>query len=209
MTPRLLPDGAAAPASSPAPAADSVSGFQAQLVRAARDRAGAWDAVADVLCPPDERTTERLRSGEIGDSWRLAARWLEADAELFVTDLIALDAYVRAARRRRPEDDLVALRQDFEQLVAPAGDLADPARAVADLCRREAAAWEAGDSPGARELRTSERELLEASLVPVLPDVGRRLAAEARATVWRTLGRLVLAVLSVESGTDYRSEVSS
>ncbi|GAA4416777.1 hypothetical protein GCM10023169_12070 [Georgenia halophila] len=186
---------------------DTAAGFQAQLVQAARDRAGSWDAVADVLSPPDESTTERLRSGATATAWRLAARWLEADAELFTTDLMSLDVYARAARRRRAEDDLDALRADHLQLVAPAGDLVTPARDVADLCRQEAEAWATGDAPGARSLRAREREHLTERLVPVLPGVGRLLANEASATVLRTVGRLVLAVLSVESGTDYHREV--
>src|SRR5690606_41006757 len=70
---------------------DTVSGFQAQLVQAARDRAGSWDAAAEVLAAPAERTVERLRSGEIATAWRLAARWLEADAGLFTAYLMSLD----------------------------------------------------------------------------------------------------------------------
>ncbi len=185
---------------------DTVSGFQAQLVQAARDRAGSWDAAAEVLAAPAERTVERLRSGEIATAWRLAARWLEADADLFTADLMSLDVYARAARRRDPADDLSALRADHTAHLAPAGDLADAARQVAELCRREADAWAAGDAPAARGLRADERTHLDEHLVPALPDAAASLAAHAETRVGRTLGRLLLAILSVETGTDYTRE---
>lgn len=188
-------------------AEDSVAGFRAQVAQAARDRAGSWDAVAEVLAPPDEELVERLRSGELATVWRLGARWLGADAELFTRDLMSLDVYARGSRRRTAADDLAALRADHERLVAPEGDLAAPAREVAEMCRQEAAAWASGDMAGGRALRAEERRRIEDGLVPGLPNVGARLALEADARVSRTLGRLVLAVLSVESGKDYQRAV--
>jgi hypothetical protein len=182
---------------------DTVAGFRAQVAQAARDRAGSWDAVAEVLTPPDEGFTERLRAGELATVWRLGARWLGADAELFTRDLMSLDVYARGSRRRGADDDLAALQADHERLVAPEGDLAAPAREIARTCREEAAAWTSGDMASGRALRAEERRRIEESLVPGLPNVGARLALDAEARVCRTLGRLVLAVLSVESGKDY------
>lgn len=184
-------------------AEDTAAGFRAQVAQAARDRAGSWDAVADVLAGPGPELVERLRAGELATVWRLGARWLGADAELFTRDLMSLDVYARGSRRRSAEDDLAALRADHDRLVAPAGDLATPVRRVADTCREESDAWAAGDMAAGREIRARERTLIEDTLLPGLPDVGGRLAQEAEARVSRTLGRLVLAVLSVESGRDY------
>ncbi|PFG40661.1 hypothetical protein ATJ97_3193 [Georgenia soli] len=188
-------------------AEDSVAGFRAQVAQAARDRAGSWDAVAEVLARPDEGFVERLRAGEPATVWRLGARWLGADAELLTRDLMSLDVYARGSRRRAPADDLAALRADHDRLVAPEGDLTAPVREVAEMCRQEAAAWASGDMAGGRALRAEERRRIEERLVPGLPNVGARLALEAEARVSRTLGRLVLAVLSVESGKDYQRAV--
>lgn len=186
---------------------DTAAGFRAQVAQAARDRAGSWDAVADVLAAPDERLVERLREGGLATVWRLGARWLGADAELFTRDLMSLDVYARGSRRRYAADDLTGLRADHERLVAPEGDLVTPVRRVAEACREEAEAWASGDMARGRALRAEERRLIEDGLVPGLANVGGRLALEAGARVWRTVGRLVLAVLSVESGKDYRRAV--
>lgn len=188
-------------------AEDTVAGFRAQVAQAARDRAGSWDAVADVLAVPGAELVERLRAGELATLWRLGARWLGADAELFTRDLMSLDVYARGSRRRSVEDDLAALRADHDRLVAGEGDLVTPVRRVAEACREEADAWASGDMAAGRALRATERTLIEDSLVPGLADVGGRLAQEAEARVWRTLGRVVLAVLSVESGRDYQRAV--
>lgn len=184
-------------------AEDTAAGFRAQVAQAARDRAGSWDAVADVLAAPGPELVERLRAGELATVWRLGARWLGADAELFTRDLMSLDVYARGSRRRSADDDLAALRADHDRLVAAEGDLVTPVRRVADLCREEADAWAAGDMAAGRAVRARERTLIEDTLVPGLPNAGGRLAQEAEARVSRTLGRLVLAVLSVESGRDY------
>jgi hypothetical protein len=188
-------------------AEDTAAGFRAQVAQAARDRAGSWDAVAEVLAAPDAAFVERLRTGELATVWRLGARWLGADAELFTRDLMSLDVYARGSRRRSPADDLAALREDHERFVAGEGDLVTPVRRVADACRQEADAWAVGDMAGGRGLRAQERTLIDDALVPALPNVGGRLAQEAGARVSRTLGRLVLAVLSVESGKDYQRAV--
>jgi hypothetical protein len=184
-------------------AEDTAAGFRAQVAQAARDRAGSWDAVAAVLAAPGPELVERLRAGELATVWRLGARWLGADAELFTRDLMSLDVYARGSRRRSAEDDLAALRADHDRLVAAEGDLVTPVRHVADTCREEADAWVAGDMAAGRAVRARERTLIEDTLVPGLANAGGRLAQEAEARVSRTLGRLVLAVLSVESGRDY------
>ncbi|MCK6212668.1 hypothetical protein KZX45_19190 [Georgenia sp. EYE_87] len=184
-------------------AEDTAAGFRAQVAQAARDRAGSWDAVADVLAAPGPELVERLRAGELATVWRLGARWLGADAELFTRDLMSLDVYARGSRRRSADDDLAALRADHDRSVAAEGDLVSPVRRVADLCREEADAWAAGDMAAGRAVRARERTLIEDTLVPGLPNAGGRLAQEAEARVSSTLGRLVLAVLSVESGRDY------
>lgn len=186
---------------------DSVAGFGAQVALASRDRAASWDAVADVLAPPDARLAGRLRAGELTDAWRAGARWLGADAELFHGDLLKMDVYARGAGRRSPEADLAALAADHEALVGADTAVVAHVRDVAALCREEADAWAAGDFPRGKALRVQERDLIGEHLEPLLPAVGGRLAAEGSSGVVRTIGRLVLAVLSVESGKDYQRAV--
>ena len=190
----------------PQPADDSVSAFTAQVAQASRDRAGSWDAVADVLTM-DEDAVTRLRAGEQAEAWRAGARWLGDDAQMFTGDLLSLDVYARGAARRDLAEDVAALAADHGALVAPDAAVVAHVRRVADLCREEAEAWARGDLPGGKALRAREREVIDEHLVPVLPGLGGRLAREASARIWRTLGRVLLAVLSVESGKDYQRAV--
>ncbi|UNX54009.1 hypothetical protein MF406_13750 [Georgenia sp. TF02-10] len=207
------------------------AGFAAQIAQAARDRAASWAAVAEVLEGPGERLAEALRSGALAAAWRDAAGWVGDDAELFLADLMTLDTYARGSRRRTLADDVAALRAgcpaDLFGAAGPGGagglagaagpggaaaptaaaHLAPHARHLADLCRAEADAWASGDVGRGRQLRAEEQDVITASLAARLPAVGRRLAQESSAQVWRALGRLVLAVLSVESGEDYHRAV--
>lgn len=52
-------------------------------------------------------------------------------------------------------------------------------------------------------MRARQHALIEARLAPVMHALGWRLVTSAQANIWRTLGRLLLAYLSVESGRDY------
>ncbi|WP_127131782.1 hypothetical protein [Georgenia sp. SYP-B2076] len=202
--PGAQPAGAWEPA--PGPVDDSVSAFTAQVAQASRDRAGSWDAVAEVLTM-DEEAVARLRAGDQAALWRAGARWLGDDAQIFVGDLLNLDVYARGAERRGLDADVAALARDHATLVAPDAAVVEHVRRVADLCREEADAWARGDLAGGKALRAREREVIDAHLVPVLPALGGRLAQGAEAKISRTLGRLVLAVLSVESGKDYQRAV--
>ncbi|MFD1507398.1 hypothetical protein FE374_13615 [Georgenia yuyongxinii] len=190
----------------PAPADETVGAFARQVAQAAGDRAEAWAAVGQVLTM-DEAAITALRDGGPSAAWRAGARWLGDDAGMFWADLITLDAFARGAGRRQPAADAASLGRDHAAIVAPALDVVAYVREVADLCRQEAAAWGAGDMAKGKALRVREREVIDAELVPVLPELGSRLAREAQVKVWQTLGRLVLAWLSVESGKDYQRAV--
>ena len=153
------------------PSEDTVGGYLEQVAQAARDRAGAWDAVADVL-EGGAHAAERLRDGSVAAAWRASSRWLGDDAELFVADLYNLDVYERGAARRSLEDDVAALGADHAALVAPDAAVVAHVREVAEACRAEAEAWAAGDTAAGKSLRLREQELIESHLVPVLPDLG-------------------------------------
>lgn len=182
----------------------TVGDFQTQLAAAAEDRAASWAAVADVLGVPDAARTERLRSGEQAAAWLRHCRWLGPDADFLAAPATTLEAYARASRRRDPDADLAALATDHARHVGPAGAvIAGHAAAVAALCRVEAAAWAAGDMAAGRTARAEERAVIDAEVVPPLVPIAVALVGQAEGHVWRTIGRALLAVLSVETGTDH------
>jgi len=178
--------------------------FAARVARVATERSAAWAAFADILETPDERTSARLRSGEFTALWRAGVSWVGADTEMFVGALMSLDVYARGARRRSAAADLTALEADQSVLVAPHRAGLAPLREVARLCAAEAEAWAAGDVARGRDLRARQHALVVAELVPTLPELGQQLNASAVADVWRVLGRLLVAFISIETGQDYQ-----
>lgn len=205
MTAQRTPPAAAPPALLP-PA------FLAQVAQTATGRGAAWDAVADVLSPPDAALVERLRSGALTTIWREGSRWLGDDTHMLTAELMSLDVYARGAVRRDPATDLTDLRAGHEAHVADQRSLVPAVRELADLCRAEGAAWADGRVDHAKALRASQHEFVENHLVTAangagLPDVAGRLACEADANVWRLLGRLMLAILTAETGKDFQRAV--
>lgn len=185
----------------------TVGDFQLQLASAAGDRAATWDAVADVLDLPDLARTERLRAGEHAEVWLRHCRWLGPDSDVLAAPVTTLQAYARSSRRRDAADDLAALDREHAAHLGGAGaGLAAHARAVAASCRTEAELWTAGEMAAGKAERARQREIIDAELVPGVVPAAAALVREAEARVWRTLGRVLLAVLSVETGTDHRVE---
>ncbi|MDM8083526.1 hypothetical protein QUV83_01935 [Cellulomonas cellasea] len=182
-------------------------GFTAQVALVALQRAAAWDALADVLDEPTPELVERLRSGELVETWRTGVAWLGADATTVGSPLLSLDVFVRGAARRTAEDDLAMLMAEHPQLVGPDLPAVRRLHDVAELCRDESRAWAEGDLETGKALRAGQRVFLDEHLVDVLPEVGRRLVQDSRRELWRALGRLLLAFLSAESGRDYQRSV--
>lgn len=183
------------------------STFLAKVSQTATDRAHAWDAVADVLSPPDAALVERLRSGALVQVWREGSSWLGDDTHMLTAELMSLDVYSRGAARRDPHDDLADLRIGYDALVAPSAHLVDGLRAVAALCREEAQAWTDGRVEEAKALRAGQQDLITERLSSELPDLAGRLVREGEANVWRLVGRLMLAILSTETGRDFQRSV--
>ena len=194
-----------APPAVPLPDSDAAPGaFAARVAQVAAERSGAWTAFADILATPDAATATRLRSGELTALWRAGVSWIGTDVEMFTGALMSLDVYARGAQRRSLDSDLAALALDHTVLVASHSTELHHLREVAQACDREAAAWTAGDVSLGRELRAHQHALVVSALVPVLPELGETLSASARAHVWRALGRLLLAFVSIETGQDYQ-----
>lgn len=183
------------------------AGFLAKVSQTATDRAQAWDAVADVLSPPDVRLVERLRSGELVQVWRQGSSWLGDDTHMLTAELMSLDVYARGAARREASDDLADLRSGYLALVGESDEAVGELRDVAALCREEAQAWATGQVEAAKALRVAQQELITGRLVGELPELAGRLVRESEANVWRLLGRLTLAILSAETGRDFQRAV--
>ena len=183
------------------------SDFLAKVSQTATDRARTWDAVADVLSPPDAALVERLRSGALAQVWREGSSWLGDDTHMLTAELMSLDVYSRGAVRRDAADDLTDLRTGYDTLVAPYAHLVAALRKVAALCRAEAQAWSAGGVDHAKTLRVEQQDLITDRLVAELPELAGRLVREGEANVWRLLGRLTLAILSTETGRDFQRAV--
>ena len=181
--------------------------FLAKVTETATHRALGWDAVADVLAPPDLALVERLRSGALTQTWRESTDWLGGDTHALTAELMSLEVYARGAARRAPADDLADLLAGYEALVARDAALAAPVRRLAELCRTEAVAWAVGNPVEAKAVRVGQQNYITECLVPGLPELGGRLALEAEAGVWRLLGRVILGLLSGDTGKDYQRAV--
>ena len=181
--------------------------FLGKVSQTATDRAHSWDAVADVLSPPDAALVERLRSGELVQVWRQGSSWLGDDTHMLTAELMSLDVYARGAARREAGDDLADLRTGYDTLVAPYAHLVAGLREVAALCREEAQAWSAGQVEHAKTLRVDQQDFILDRLATELPDLAGRLVREGEANVWRLVGRLTLAIVSAETGRDFQRAV--
>lgn len=182
-------------------------GFTAQVALVAQQRAAAWQGLTDVLAEPTPETVGRLRSGALVETWRAGVAWLGADATTLGSPLLSLDVWVRGAGRRTAQDDLATLTAEHHALVGADLPAIQQMTRVAELCREESRAWAEGDLEAGKALRAEQRTFLDAHLVGVLPEVGRRLVQDSRSELWRAVGRLLLAFLSAESGRDYQRSV--
>jgi len=181
--------------------------FAVQVARVAAERAAAWDALLDTLTAPAPAVVERLRSGELAETWRAGVRWLGQDSDMFTAALLTLDVYARGADRRSPDDDLTVLVAGRTAVVGPVADALEKARTVAALCRDEADAWSRGDVASGKDLRAQQHAFVEANLLGTLPELGARLVRESPAGIWRAIGQLLLAFLTAETGKDYQRAV--
>ena len=199
----------------PRTAADAMQQARTRIAASADARGEGWDALARLVEPPTAEVVAALRDGSIADVLRGATEWLGEDTGIVAGPLMSLDVYVRSAGRRTPEADLAALEDDRAAIDAGAGGLepgavaalARPMRELAVLCHHEARAWSDGDLDQGKDLRARQRELADERLVADLPPAAKALVEEGLANVTRTVGRLLLAFLSAETGKDYQRAV--
>lgn len=188
---------------------------RARIAASADARGEGWDALARLVEPPTIEVVTALRDGTLAGVLREATTWLGEDTAMVAAPLMSLDVYVRSAERRTPEADLASLVEDRAEIDVGAGGLpsgavaalALPMRELAVLCHHEARAWASGDMDLGKQLRAQQRVLADERLVPDLPPVAKVLVDEGLANLTRTVGRLLLAFLSAETGKDYQRAV--
>lgn len=181
--------------------------FLDQVSQVAADRAGAWQALAEVLDRPTPQVVDRLRSGALVELWRAGSRWLGDDSQMFTGALMSLDVYARGAARRDAAEDLRSYREEHATHI---GDGTDLSRRVTDLaatCREEADRWRAGDFGAGRDSRAQQHKTLEGGLAEELLAIGADAGRHASTHLWRTLGKVILALVTVETGRDYQRAV--
>lgn len=175
-----------------------------------RSRALLWHVLAAVMAEPTAEHVELLRSGELHDRLGRAITWLGPEAKRFTDATLALGMIARRADRTDPEEMRTDLAQQFGQFFGEGAPFAaerlvllDAAADLADSCRREALAWEAGDAELAKELRVQQAALIEGSLVDLIPEWAHQIDYVAKHPYVRMCARLSVSVLTVESGRDF------
>lgn len=184
-------------------------GFIEHVAQVARDRGAAWDALAEVVGEPTDAVVDRLRSGELVAQWRTGSAWHGEDSRVFTASLMSLDVYVRGAVRRDPAADACSYRAEHARLVTEPEALAARVIDLAERCRTEASVWASADLVGGREARAAQHALLAEGLAEELIAIGQAAAADAETHLWRTLGKVIIALVTVESGRDYSAVLGS
>lgn len=184
-------------------------GFVEHVAQVARERGAAWDALAEVLGEPRDAVVDRLRSGALVAQWRTGSAWHGEESRVFTASLMSLDVYVRGAARRDPADDARSYRAEQARLVSDPSGLAARVADLAERCRTEAEVWASGDLVGGREARAAQHALLADGLAERLIAIGSAAAERAETHLWRTLGKVVIALVTVESGRDYSAVLGS
>lgn len=170
--------------------------FAERISKIAQRRSRAWGWLGD-LWDCSDAFIDTVRDGSFGDNMREHFSSIGQEA-IAIGPLMSLDVYSRGSRRRDRESDLHVFRADHGEFVGKA-PLADIATMV-DLCKRESAAWAAGDIGGGRDARRAEFETLEGGLEQTLAELCQEIADNAETHVWRTLGRLIQVFLATETG---------
>lgn len=169
------------------------------MAEAASGRASLWRLSAEIAARPTEDFVGRLRDGRIIDEVRSSTRWLGADNP-FEELLGALRAFVNRSARYSAEDDLDALRTEWERL-ALGRDVPRVCARAAGRAEEESSAWRAGDHVAAKEHRLEQFRDMEMRL-EALSRWCARADAETQVLVVRVLVRLVAAHVTVEGGRD-------
>lgn len=171
--------------------------FAGRISRISQQRARVWGLMMD-MWNGDEDFIKAVREGEFGEFVREHFQEIGQES-LAHGALMSLDVYSRGARRRTFEDDRDAFLADHGNLLAGKPHY-DGLEAMRDLCRKESAAWAAGDLDTGRDCRKAEFEHLEGGLEMNLVELLKNNIEVAKSHVWRTLSRIFLIFLATETG---------
>lgn len=180
-----------------------------RIAEAIHARAAGWETVARLLTAPDPALVEDLRNGRVASALHRSVAGHSEEASALERSMPALNTYVATAHRNPAERDLRDLREDHEDVLL--GDLgADRVHelhsgltAMAQLCRREAAACEAGDLEEAKKLVVTQHVRLLDEVSPLLVEGAGALARDGLSPLTRTLGKLALGFCSAQTGADH------
>lgn len=180
-----------------------------RIAEAIHARAEGWETVARLLAAPDLALVGDLRNGQVAGALHRSVAGHSDEASALERSMPALTTYAAVARRNPAERDLRDLREDHEDVLL--GDfgadrleeLRSGLAAMAQLCRREAAAWEAGDMADAKELLVTQHVRLLDEVTPLLVEGAGALARDGLAPLSRTLGKLALGFCSAQTGADH------
>lgn len=175
----------------------SVPDFAGRISRIAQQRGKCWGLAID-LWEGKESFLISVRDGEFGEFMREHFQEIGQES-LAHGALMSLDVYSRGARRRTVEDDLTSFLADHETLLE-GKPFYDDLVTMRDLCRRESAAWAAGDVNLGRDCRKQEFEILEGEFEMNLVGLLSKNIEVAKSHVWRTLSRIFLIFLATETG---------
>lgn len=175
----------------------NVPDFAGRISRIAQQRGLCWGLMME-LWDGDEAFIKSVREGEFGEFMREHFQEIGQES-LAHGPLMSLDVYSRGARRRTFEDDRDAFLADHDTLLGDKPHY-DSLVTMRDLCRKESAAWAAGDVEGGREIRKEEFLHLEGGLEMALVKLLNENIEQAKSHVWRTLSRIFLVFLATETG---------
>lgn len=205
------------PSQLPQPNSPEEAMAQARVwISSSADKRGeGWNALALLADTLTQDVVDSLRDGTMAAVFKDATTWLGADSPMVAGPIMAMEVYARGSVRRDAAKDLRALTEDREEIakvLREAGakqseDLAPTMRKLAALCHQEAQAWGSGDDATGKELRARQHEVAASELAEALPIVGKTFVEEGITNQTRTIGRLLLGYLSVETGRDYQRAV--
>lgn len=166
-------------------------------------RAQTWRLLDELAAEPTMASVERLRHGRWLADLRRSTGWLEDAAAPMTRAAAALEVLPRRAARRTAVQDLDELGAAWRGPVADWSVHRPEVMEVVLLCDDESQAWATGDLGTAKARRVAETDVIERALVPNLPAWADRVDVPTGSPTYRSLARLVIAWLSVESGRDF------
>ncbi|MDO5736438.1 MAG: hypothetical protein Q4P15_08185 [Propionibacteriaceae bacterium] len=163
------------------------------------NRTRTWSLVNEVVSRPDQQMVERLNSGDWVADMQDAVQWLGDAAERFVPGLEAVTHVAETTGTT-----LADVTAGFDAISAR--ERASLTAVISDLLGQLAAeerAWSQGDDEYAKTLRLAQHDQLHKRMVPALQQWCYDALNQQAAPVLAALVKVVVIVLSMETGRDF------